>query len=112
MPYRNPGYDFKCANEFLIDVKASTARIGKTDNACSNWMFHINKNPVADYFLCLAFDNRTNLKPLHLWLIPGKIINHLQNASISTSTLDKWSAYELPDKLDDVKLCCNILKGE
>ena len=83
MPYGNPGYDFKCSNGFLIDVKSSCLY---KDNG---WSFTIEHNTIADYFLCLAFDNRANLNPLHVWLIPGEKINHLTSASISLSTIHK-----------------------
>jgi hypothetical protein len=31
---------------------------------------------------------------VHLWLIPGKDINHLTNINISETTLRKWAKYE------------------
>ena len=104
MPYGNHGYDFKCGKGYLVDVKS----------ACfiknySIWSFHIRQNLIADYFLCLGFDNREDLNPLHLWLIPANDINHLTQASISESTLDKWSEYE--QSLDEVLVCCNKMKG-
>ena len=60
MPYCYKGYDFKCNNGFLIDSKSSCVSKGKYNN----WQFHINKNKIPDYFLCLAFDNRKDLNPL------------------------------------------------
>ena len=105
MPYGNPGYDFKCGKGFLVDVKSGCIR----KNYIA-WTFHINKNIIADYFLCLAFDNRDNLNPLHVWLIPNKRVSHLGALTISLSKLDKWSQYEL-NKLDNVKACCATLRN-
>ena len=105
MPHNNPGFDFKCNHGYMIDVKSATK-----NKKYDNWLFSINRNQIADYFLCLAFDNRQNLNPLHVWLIPSKEINHLRSLTISKSTIDKWSKFELTDKLDKVIGCCNIMK--
>jgi len=107
MPFGNPGFDFVCGRGYKIDVK-SAARAKSRPNT---WMFTIKKNITADFFLCLAFDNRTNLNPEHVWLVPGNIINNRKMTSISDSTLAKWEAYRLSDKLDEVTSCCDILKG-
>ena len=104
MPYGNPGYDFKCSNGFLIDVKSACK--GKTQNG---WRFRIDHNVVADYFLCLAFDNRENLNPLHVWLIPGAKLNHLKGTSIAPSTIHKWDAYRLD--ITKVMMCCDAMRS-
>lgn len=109
MPYNNPGYDFICGKGFRIDVKSTCRR--KHETWSDQWGFGIRYNTIADYFLCIAFDNREDLNPEHIWLIPGSDINDKSNAVISESTLDKWSRYEL-NKLDNVISCCNILRGE
>lgn len=107
MQYGNPGYDFTCGRDYKIDVKTACAR----KRYSGTWGFHINKNQTTDYFLCLAFDNRKDLNPQHIWLIPGYILNTNMSANISKSTLDKWSKYEL-NKLDDIISCCDILRSE
>lgn len=121
MPYRNHGYDFICGKGFKVDAKASCLTI-PTYN-CSMWMFFINYNKTADYFACLAFDNRASLTPLHFWLIPGtallpwgrgskKTVRKAQDSnyiSISPKTLDKWKDYEKP--IDKVLTSCNIMKS-
>lgn len=104
MPHGNHGYDFVCSRDYKVDVKSS-CRIGEYDA----WLFAINKNQIADYFLCIAFDNRKDLSPLHLWLIPGHVLNHLSNASIAESTLYKWQQYKYP--IDKVILCCDNIKS-
>lgn len=105
MPNGNPGFDFICKRGFKIDVKSRCI----SDNA---WGFNIHKNKIANYFLCIAFDNRTNLTPLHVWLIPGKIINekHMLYISNSINSLAKWLQYEKP--LDKVNTCCSIMRAE
>lgn len=107
MAQGNPGYDFICGKGFKIDVKGSCLR-----KKLEQWNFHIERNQEADYFLCLAFDNRKDLNPLHIWLIPGDVLNHLIGTSIARSTLEKWSKYELTDKLGDVLACCDTLKDQ
>ena len=99
MPHGNPGYDFICNHGKKIDVKSATIRNS------SSWNFGINKNIIADYFLLLAFDNRNNLNPLYLWLIPSKILNKLTGTSISISTIIKWDEYKLD--VNKVIKCCN-----
>lgn len=102
MPYSNHGFDIICNHNKKIDIKSSATGYK------GYWSFAINKNQVADYFLCIAFDNRDDLNPVHLWLIPGNVINHLILAQISKSTLEKWSKYEQP--LDKVIVCCDQMK--
>ena len=99
MPNNNPGYDFICNHGKKIDVKSATIRNS------SSWNFGINKNIIADYFLLLIFDNRNNLNPLYLWLIPSKILNKLTGTSISKSTISKWDEYRLD--VNKVIKCCN-----
>ena len=108
MPFGNPGYDFICGKGYKIDVKSSCIRprIGHSDD----WRFHIRENKIADYFLCIAFDNRENLNPLHVWLIPAADIIHIKNASIAVPTISKWDDYVLD--ISKVTTCCNILKEE
>jgi hypothetical protein len=105
MPYDNPGYDFICGKGHKIDCKSRC--LGKRD--INTWTFPIHKNKTADYFLCLAFDNRNNMTPLHVWLIPGIILNDKDSVSISKSTINKWKQYE--KSLDKVLVCCNTMKN-
>jgi hypothetical protein len=106
MPTNNPGYDFRCNHGKKIDVKSGCVCVRRT--RAPAWQFHITRNMVADYFLCLAFDNRENLNPLHMWLIPGKVVNHLSSLYISTTTIDKWKEYELD--ISEVVDCCDVMK--
>ena len=105
MSYHNKGYDFKCGLDYKIDAKSACYM--KDYNI---WRFHIKQNIIADYFLCLAFDNRNDLNPKHVWLIPGKIVNHLKLLSIPESKIDKWVKYEQP--LNKIVACCDIMKDK
>jgi ankyrin repeat protein len=105
MPTNNPGYDFVCSNGYLIDSKS--ACILKNDGI-PKWHFHINKNTIADYFILLAFDNRESLTPLHIWMIPGSVVNHLTSIAISESVIHKWDEYRLD--IDKVVMCCDTMK--
>lgn len=109
--YGNPGWDFKCGKGYLIDVKASCRH--HQNSKSDRWEFHTNNNFIADYFLCLAFDNRTHLNPEHVWLIPRDVTKDRgRSISISESMLEKWAEYELHDKLNQVVTCCDSLRGE
>lgn len=102
MPPKNPGFDFICNNGYKIDVKSSTLHNNQ-------WGFCIRYNKTPDYFLCLAFDDRDNLNPQHIWLIPGYILNNQTGANISKSTLNKWEKYEQP--IDKAIICCNTMRN-
>ena len=109
MPPNNPGYDFLCSKGFKIDVK-SGCRQSYDNRRIDRWTFVINHNKIADYFLCLAFDNRTNLNPEHVWLIPKELVSEKHAVIIydNRNGLSKWSAYEKP--IDRVLDCCKSLK--
>ena len=102
MPYGHPGYDFVCSSDKMVDAKSSCS------NKNNRWLFHIERNIVADYFLCLAFDNREDLNPLHIWLLPGDMFNHLVSTSIQPSTIHKWDKYKLP--IGKVVDCCEAMR--
>lgn len=110
MPINNPGYDYVCGRGFKIDVKSACVR--KPKNRNPRWEFRIGKNKTADYFLCLAFDNREDLNPVHVWLIPGDIVNTKSHISVYITEYDnsKWKKYERP--IDRVIACCSELRGE
>jgi len=106
MPMHNPGYDFICGKGFKIDVKS-----GCIIKGYKHWAFHIGHNAVADYFLCLGFDKRESLVPLHVWLIPGNVLNDHQTFSISNSqnSLSKWAQFE--KNIGNVVNCCDKIKN-
>lgn len=104
MPQGNHGFDLICNEGYKIDVKSSAT------GSKGYWQFGIKKNKMADYFVIIAFESRDDLTPIHLWLIPGKDINHLNIIHISKVTLSRWSKYEQP--IDKAILCCNEMKGE
>lgn len=100
MHMHNPGFDFICNHGKKIDVKSACLNGTKHPS----WSFCIRRNTAADYFLCLAFDNREELTPLHVWLLPGSVVSHLENTSISPNTIHRWDAYRLDiSKIND---CC------
>jgi len=111
MPYGNPGYDFICGKGFKIDVKSSCLNAPSKNRVSGKWVFAIKYNDVPDYFLCLAFDDRDNLNPLHVWLIEGNLINHTLTFTIGNTSrsLSKWSKHERP--LDRVVAGCAAIRN-
>lgn len=111
MPYNNPGYDFICGKGFKIDCKSSCLCYDKRKPNRAYWHFTIKRNEIADYFLCLAFDNRDSLEPQHIWLIPGKWISNQVGLNITNKPkpIAKWSKCEKP--LDRVIACCDAIKS-
>ena len=107
MPHGNPKFDFICNKGKKIDVKSGCTTLS---NGYPRWVFQIDYNTIADYFILVAFDNLTDLNPLHLWMIPGKEINNQTKASISPSTIHKWSQWERD--INDAQLCCTEIKNE
>lgn len=107
MPNNFTGYDFICNKGMKIDVKSSC--ILKRKNQLDHFTFNIKRNEIADYFLCLAFNSRENLTPIHMWLLPGKLFNHIKCTTISATTIDKWDEYRLP--IDGVVSCCEVMKS-
>lgn len=104
MSMNNPGFDFICGRGYKIDVKSATP----PKNKPGRWQFRIAKNRIAEYFLMLAFDNRCDLNPMHVWMIPSTQVNHLMFTSISKSTLSKWKSWEL--SLEKIVACCDIMR--
>ena len=108
MPIHNAGYDIVCSHGKRIDVK--TACMTLVNKKYPRWGFNIRMCTAADYFICVAFDNVKDLNPLHIWMIPGKEINHLTGISIRPSTLHKWSQWERD--INNAQLCCAEMKKE
>lgn len=106
-PTNNPGYDFLCNKGKKIDVKSSC--LYQSKNASPRWQFHIDKNKIADYFLCLAFDNRNDLNPLYMWLFPADEVNLKNAIGVSMYMTDKWNQYSLP--INKVVVCCDVMNG-
>jgi hypothetical protein len=109
MPNDNPGYDYDCPKGFKIDVKSACT--GISPYGVAKWQFEIRKNKVPHFFIFVAFDNRTDLNLLHIWLIPGPLINTKTGIVISNTPegLAKWSKYSRP--LTNALNCCSQLRG-
>jgi len=107
MPNNNTGFDFICSKDKKIDVKSSCVILNNKTNP--RWQFNIKKNIMADYFLLLAFNTRTDLEPIHQWLVPGYVLNTVICATIAPSTINKWDEYRQP--IGPAITCCNTIKG-
>lgn len=109
MPYGFPDYDMICNKGKKINVKSSTIRVRQSNYSTMNyWRFTINCNKIAEFFLCVAFDNINDINPLYMWMIPGKELNNQSDISISQSTIHKWDQYKFD--ITDAKKCCDIMK--
>ena len=119
MPYNHPGYDFICDKGYKINVKTSCLLKHKNRNGMF-WCFSIGNNKDVDYFMLLAFDNRKDLNPIHIWLIKGdevlitrntsKKLNERYSITIYPTQELKYNKYEQISKLERLINCCNILK--
>ena len=108
MPHGNVGYDFICNRGKKIDVKTSCLTL--QSKKYLHWKFKVKRNKVADFFILVAFDNRTDLNPLHLWIIPGKEINKNESKSTRPSTTYKWDKWRKDIK--NAQICCNEMKDK
>lgn len=106
MPNNNIGFDIICNKGKKIDVKSGCITLSK--GKYPRWIFNIKQNTTADFFILVAFDNRTDLNPLYLWMIPGHEINSQGKASISPSTIDKWDVWKRD--INDAQICCAEMK--
>lgn len=107
MPHGNPKFDFICGKDFKIDVKTACITLNR---GYPQWTFGINHNTIADFFIFVAFDNRTYLNPLHLFMIPGNEINNQGSISSTPSRIHKWDKWKRDIK--DAQLCCFEMKNE
>jgi hypothetical protein len=109
MPYSNPGFDFICRRGFKIDAKSSCL-LHRGGRKNPHWSFKISQNKIPDYFICIGFDNRENLTPMRIWLIPGEAINNTLciNVTNSIRSLSKWEKYE--KQTDKAIAVCNTFK--
>ncbi len=105
MPFGNHGFDFICGKGYKIDCKSSCLR-GNDKN--KGWNFRLNNNKIADYFICIGFNNIKRLKPMHIWLIKNtEEFKNKINISITNSSksLKKWEKYEQTEKLNKLNNC-------
>jgi hypothetical protein len=110
MPANYPGFDFECNRHFKIDAKSSCQLHNRSNG--TYWQFIIKCNQVPHYYILIAWDNRKDLNPVHIWLIPAKLINMKKILYIGNTekSLKKWSKYERP--LTNVIDCCRTLRAK
>lgn len=130
MDYGNPGFDFVCKNvrQEFID-KYPQFKLRKDEeyriqlkvrcliNHCGSvqWIFNIEYNNKADYFILAAWDDRNNLNLLHLWLfhkddmIRGRSLWNRTSLTITNRSeyLEKFKSHEIIYELETIKRICN-----
>jgi len=99
MEWGNSGYDFISEDGIKLDVKSS--RLRRISERYEGWQFVIDRNIIANEFLCYAFGSGKNPDCLHIWRIPSTLINRLKRLAIYNREwgLQKWAKYELPTPL-------------
>lgn len=125
MPNNNPKFDWICDKGFKIERKTAVLI-----NGC--WSYNVKYNNIADYFLLIAFDNRTNLEPMHIWLIKteemvrkgtragGYTIDKMWNRKSiqicnnvrSPMSFKYFEKFEWINKLEKIKELCRSKKEE
>ena len=108
MPHGNTGYDIICNKGKKIDVKSSTTLLNHGKHPY--WKFNINHNIIADFFICVAFDNVEDLNPIHLFMIPGKEVNDQGSISSTPSKIHKWNKWKR--SIEEVQLCCAKMRNK
>ena len=109
----NPKVDFICPNGYKIQVKTSSIRYNR---GASSWIFHIDRNKIADYFILVAVNNiddinKEDFEPAHIWMIKGKVINKQAGASVTPSRVSKWDEYSIMEEYENKFInCCNTIK--
>lgn len=120
MPYGNPGFDWKCKNGDKIDNKGRCLRYDKRPGRSSSWIFQIEYNNIADWFILSAWDDRDSLTPLHVWafrkddMVRGRKFWRREGFGVTNTPealkeLEKW---EVTDRLDKLKELCNTSSGK
>lgn len=104
MPTGNKGFDFICGKGFKIDVKSSCFMKHRPNQ----WRFRIRQNKIADYFLCLAFDNRDDLIPQRIWLFPSANVSQMESVTISKNVLGRFAEHEL--EIGKIIVCCDAMR--
>lgn len=115
MPYGNPGYDWICKKGYKIDHKS---RCIYYSNGSPQWVYFIDYNNIADYFILSAWDNRDSLNPLHVWMFHKDDIirgrKFWKRITLAISNKPKYilefKKYEIADKLEKLKLLCKDKK--
>jgi len=113
MPNNNIGYDYKCSNDNIswdkIDVKSACLHefncVSKYYELYTYdiWEFPIKRNVIADAFLLISFDNRTNINMKYCWFfksntyLNGGIVKDKKILKIYNTIkgLMKYKRYEL-----------------
>lgn len=92
MPFGTVGHDFVVDGGIKIDVKTRS----RTDRNGGGygWVFEVDRNKIADYFLFIALSDRDGLILDHVWIIPGHKVNSQKYATVSESCVDKWRKFE------------------
>ena len=113
-PHNNPDVDFVCPQGYKMQVKVSSVSHSKNKNP--TWRFHINKNKIADYFILVAVNNaedidKEDFKPIHIWMMKGKLINKKGTISTVLSRVPKWNKYSIMEEYENrFVACCTTIK--
>lgn len=115
----NPGFDWICKKGEKIDHKGACLTY-IIDANWSGWVFGIEYNNIADWFILSAWDSRDSLVPLHVWIFhKNDIIRErkfwrrdsfsITDTPKKLKELEKW---EVTNRLEKLKELCDKSKEE
>lgn len=86
-------------NGYGVEIKTSRPRLGHKSSSFKRWAFSMKKQEmIADFVVCMCMDDSPTL--VKCLLIPGEIVRHYQNISVSMRGNTKWHEYEVePESL-------------
>lgn len=117
MPVKNPGFDWICKNGKKIQNKARCLKYDNRNDSVG-WSFKIDYNDNTDYFTLSGWDDRNDLEPIFILLIHkndivrGKEFWNRETFWITNKPehLLEFKKYELTDKLEKLRECCDKFK--
>ena len=116
MPYGNKGFDWTCKRGDKIDNKSVCLSLNIP--YWEGWIFSIEYNNIADWFILSAWDDRDSLTPLHVWIFHKNDIvrerKFWRRDSFSITNkpnhLKKFESYEASNRFDKLKDICDKTK--
>lgn len=93
------GSRFICDND---DIQMSSSSKVVRKNGYISWVFKCDRVSM-DYYICFAYEGKIYDSELeHVWRIPSNVVSHLNNLTITNTSIEDWACYDMIDnKIDD-----------